>query len=77
MKHGDVAEEPHAEEALQTQRRTPEPAMQKPTGARQRRGRPAAAHFHHRDAISLFGETQGGNTAAKTRAYDDEIEVVG
>src|SRR5581483_11120874 len=77
MKHGDVTEEPHAEEAFQTQRRAPEPAIQKPTRARQGRGRPAAAHFHDRDAITFFGKAQGGNAAPETRTDDDKIEVVG
>src|ERR1019366_2027131 len=54
MKNGGVPEEPHVEEATQAEFGTPEPAMDRPTGARQRLGSPAPAHFHDTNFVTFF-----------------------
>src|SRR5208337_1367419 len=63
------------EEAAQRQTRTPEPAVDGPTGARQGLRRPAAAHLHDRDVVALLDQPVRGDAAAKTGPDDDEVEI--
>ena len=57
------------------QARTPEPAMDRPTGARQVLRRPAAAHLHDRDFVALLHQPVRGDAAAESGADDDEVEI--
>jgi len=70
-----MPEEPHVEEAAQADFGTPEPAMDRPTGVRQIVGRPAPAHLHDGNSVALLRQSMGGNTAAKTGANYNEIEI--
>ena len=70
-----MPEEPHVEKSAQAELRTPEIAMDGPTGARQGVRRPAPAHFHDRNPIALLHQSMRGNTAAEARTDDDKIEI--
>jgi len=76
MKDGDVSEEPHVKEAAKTEFRSPEPTMQRPTGARQGFGSPPATHLHHPNPVALFRQTMGGDAAAEALSDHDEIEII-
>src|ERR1035441_1486575 len=70
-----MPEEAHVEEAAQADLRPPEPAVNRPTRARKRKGRPAAPHLNHGNPIALLHESKGGNTASETRSDHNEVEV--
>lgn len=70
-----MPEEPHVEEAAQSEFGTPEPAMDGPTGVRQIVGRPAPPHLHDGDTIALLHQPVGGHAAAKPGADHDEVEI--
>ena len=70
-----MAEQAHVEEAAQAEFRAPEPTMNRPTGERERLGRPATPHLHHSNPIPFFRQTQGRNTAPEAGSDHDEIEI--
>jgi hypothetical protein len=76
VQNGDMAEKPHAEEAAQGQIWPPEPAIQRPAGEREIFWCPSAAHFHHCNAVALFGEAEGADAATESGADNDEVEIV-
>src|SRR6476646_2924989 len=55
-----MAEQAHVEEAAQSEFRAPEPAMNGPTGERERLGRPTTPHLDHPDPIAFFRQTKRG-----------------
>lgn len=75
MEDGRMPEEPHVEEAAQTECGAPEPAMDGPTAVRQILGRPAPPHLHDGNTIALLHQPVGGHTAAEPGADYDEVEI--
>src|SRR5271157_1275996 len=75
MEDGCVPEEPHAEETTEPQAGTPKPVPDRPTGAWQIFRRPAPAHLHDRDFVSLLHQAKGRNAAAEARADNNEVEI--
>src|SRR5579863_1357990 len=75
MEDGCMPEELNVEEASQSEIRTPEPTMDRPTGMRQVVRCPAPAHFHDRNFVALFHQAMGRNTATESRTDDDEVEI--
>jgi len=75
MKNGDVLEEPHIEKATQAKFGAPEPAMDRPTGARQRVGSPAPAHFHDTNFVAFFHQAMSRHAATEAGTDHDEIEI--
>src|SRR5208282_4693062 len=49
--------------------------MEGPTGVWEIVGRPATAHFHYRNFVTLLHQSMGGNTATKAGTDDDEVEI--
>ena len=70
-----MTEEFEIKEAAQRETRPPDPAPEQPVGRGEILRRPAAAHFHYRHPVALFGQPMRGDTAAEAGADHDEIEI--
>src|SRR3974390_1145719 len=70
-----VPKEPHVEEAVQRNPRTPEPAAHLPARLGRVLPRPWAAHLHYRHAIALLGQAQRSHAPAKPRPHHDVVEI--
>ena len=70
-----MAEEPHVEEAAQSQLGPPEPAMDRPARAREILRSPTPSHLHDGNPIAFLRQSVGRHTAAKTGANYDEVEI--
>jgi hypothetical protein len=72
---GGVAEKAHVQKSPQTELGSPEPANDRPTGARKRLGRLAAPHLQYGHTILFFYQAKYGNTATESGCSGDEVEI--